>query len=174
MKEWLQDPMNAYAVAFVAFWLMVYVFGRKPGLQWLDGEIAKIGAELKTARELRAEAEGALSECKAKQAQAESEARMILEMAKEQVEAMRKQADAELAATLSRQQNLATERIRLAEEKAVNAVRDEAIRMGMDMARKTLTENLAEADATRLLERAIEDIPAFGKAKSKKVQGTLL
>jgi F0F1-type ATP synthase membrane subunit b/b' len=167
MKEFLQNPMNIYAVAFVLFLALAYVLLRKPILGWIDGEIAKIRAELLIAHELRAEAEAALAECKTKQAQAEREAEVIVKMAGQQAEAMRKQAAVDLEAAVARQQQMATERIRLAQDKAVGAVREAVLTMGMDLARKTLSENLSEADATRLVDSAINEIPIFKSAKSK-------
>ncbi len=158
MKEWLHEPLNVYAVSFVLFWVLVYVVIRKPALQWLDGEIAKIGAELTTARSLRAEAEAALTECKTKQAQAEKEAAMILEMAKSQAEEMRKRAEADMAATIARQQSMSAERIRMAEEKAISAVRNEAVRLGMEIARKKLSESLSGNNADKLIDSAIDDV----------------
>jgi F-type H+-transporting ATPase subunit b len=162
----MQTPMFFYAVAFFLFLALVFLFGRKPALQWIDGEIAKISAELTAAAQLRAEAEAALADCKAKQARAETEAKMIVEMAKKEVEAMRKQADTDMANTLAHQQQLATERIHMAQAEAIAGVRAAAISMGMELARKTLIENLSEAEATKLVEQAIADIPALNKAKA--------
>ena len=165
MNEALQDPMNIYAIAFVIFVALAYFLGRKPALQWIDGEIGKISAELDTARQLRAEAEAALADCKAKQTAAENEVQMILHMAKQETESLRKQAEVDLAVTLERQQQLATERIRIAQSEAVASVRDAAIALGMELARKTLTENLSQGDAAKLVEQAIADAPALkGKA----------
>lgn len=161
MKEFLHDVGNVYTIAFILFWVFIYVYVRKPALQWLDGEIGKISAELNTARELRAEAEGALAECKMKQVETEKEAQMLLKMAREQAEAMRKQADADMSAFLSRQQHLASERIRMAQERAVAAVREEAVRLGMELARKKLAENLSESDILGLFEGAIDNLPEF-------------
>jgi F-type H+-transporting ATPase subunit b len=163
MKEFIQNPVNIYTIAFIIFAALAYIFLRKPLVQWIDGEIAKITAELNMAHDLRAEAEAALEECKSKQAQAERDAQVIVSMARQQAEAMRKRADAELETTLARQQQLATERIHYAQERAVSAVRDAAITMGMELARKTLTQDLSEADAAKLIEQAINDIPAFKK-----------
>jgi len=146
----------------------MYIFVRKPALLWLDNQIAAISAELARAHELRAEAEAALVDCKVKQAQAEEEAKMILKMAKEQAEAMRKKADDDLATLVVRQKQLATERIRLAQEKAVEMVRFEAVRIGMEMARKTLSEELSDADRSRLFDHALEDVPAINVLRMKK------
>ena len=168
LEEFSKEPTNVYALAFVLFWILVYVFVRKPALLWLDNQIAAISSELTKAQELRAEAEAALTDCKTKQAQAEEEARMILKMAQEQAEAMRKKADDDLATMVARQKHLATERIRLAQEKAVDTVRAEAIRLGMDMARQALSKDLSDADKLRLFEHALEDVPAIDMARLKK------
>ena len=165
MTELLHNPLNIYAFAFVVFWVLIYVFARKPIIQWLDGEIGKITAELNVAHDLRAEAESLLADCKAKQAKAEREAQVIVSMAKQQAQAMRKQADADLEATLTRHKQLAAERIQLAQEKAVSVVRQAAITMGMDLARRALTENLSGEDASKLLEQAINEIPSIKEAK---------
>jgi F-type H+-transporting ATPase subunit b len=165
MNEFLQElaheHSNIYAIAFIIFWALVLIFGRKPLFQWLDGEIAKITAELTTARDLRAEAEAALADMKEKQLLAEKDARMIVEMAKKQVADMRKQAEEDLASTLERQKQMSAERIRMAEERAVSAIRAEAVKLGMELARKTLVEDLSAQEASVLVERAIADVPAF-------------
>ncbi len=165
LRELLHEPVFFYAIAFAAFWGLVYRFGRKPTLRWLDSEIEKISAELITAHELRAEAEAALEESKARQAKAEKEAKVIVEMAKKDAEAMRRQAEANLKAMLERQQHMATERIRVAQDNAVAVVRAAAITMSMELARKNLSENLSDEDASKLVEEAINSIPAL-KTKS--------
>ena len=142
-------------------------FGRKPSLAWLDGEIAKIRQELDTAHQLRAEAEVALAQCKKKQTDAEAEAQAILTTAKRRVEALRKNAEDELAATLAHHEELAAERIRMAEVEAIALVRSTAIDLAVSLARQTLTEKLSETDAARLIDLAIADMPSFGDSKAK-------
>ena len=167
MNDLMQNPMFFYAIAFFIFLALAYWLGRKPALNWVDGEIAKIRIELDQARQLRAEAEATLADCKAKQAKAEAEAKAILTMAQEQVDVMRKRAETDLAAYLARHEQLASERIRMAEAEAVADVRAAAIDLAMTMARKTLTENLPEGDAAKLVSQAIGDIPALKGAKAK-------
>ncbi len=161
LHELLHEPVFFYAVAFVAFWAITIRFARKPALKWIDGEIEKISAELATAHELRAEAEAALAESKAKQAKAEKEAKVIIEMAKKEAEAMRKHAETTLETMLDRQQHLATERIRIAQDNAIAGVRTAAINMAIDIARKNLSENLSDADAAKLVDQAIGEIPSL-------------
>jgi F-type H+-transporting ATPase subunit b len=167
MSDALKDPMVFYAIAFFIFLALAVRFGRKPALGWIDGEIAKIRVELDQARQLRAEAEATLVECQAKQARAEADAQEILTSARNQAEQLRRKAEADLAAYLKRQEQLASERIRLAETEAVATVRAAAIDEAMAIARKTLAENMPEADSARLISQAVADIPALKDAKAK-------
>ena len=167
MKDILQDPMGIYAIAFIIFLALAYKFGAKPTLAWIDGEIAKIRSELDAARQLRAEAETALADCKKKQAVAEVEAKAIVETAKQQVEAMRMQAEKDLMTALTRHEQLAAERIHMAEAQAVADVRSAAIDLAMSLARKTLSETLTNTDASKLIDQAIADIPPLKADKAK-------
>ncbi len=161
-----QNPMFFYAIAFVIFLALAFKFGRKPLVGWLDAEIEKIRAELDHARRLRAEAEATLADCRAKQAAAQADADAIVAHAKKQVEQMRKQAELDLAASLRRNEQLAAERIHLAEVEAVAEVRAAAVDMAMALARKALAEDMAPEDAAKLADQAIADI-----AKIKAVKG---
>jgi F-type H+-transporting ATPase subunit b len=167
MKDMMQNPMFLYAIAFFIFVALAYIFGRKPALQWLDGEIAQIRNELDAARQLRAEAETALADCKEKQARAEAEALLIVSMAKEEAATMQKQAAEDLATALARHEALATERIKMAEADAIADVRTAAINAALASARKTLAENMSDVDANKLIDQAIADIPSFKAAKPK-------
>jgi F-type H+-transporting ATPase subunit b len=168
VNEHLQDPMFHYGIAFCIFLTLAFVYGRKPILAWLDSEIGKIRSELDQASLLRAEAEAALASCKEKQARAEEDARAIISHAKQQIEEMRLEAKNELVATLKRHETLATERIRLAEQEAVTEVRNAAIELAVSIAYKTLTEKISDADAGRLIDQAIGDIPALKAERAKK------
>ena len=80
---------------------------------------------------------------------------------------MHKQAEQDLAVSLARQEHLAAERIRLAEVEAVADVRKSAIDLAMTMARKNLSENMSEADAVKLIDQSIADIPGLSQPKNK-------
>lgn len=165
MSELMHDPAFYYAIAFFSFVVLAYFLGRKPALGWLDGEIAKIGAELDAARQLRSEAEASLEDCKTKQVKAERDAKVIVEMARREVEEMRAKAETDLAAHLAHQQHMASERIRMAESDAVAMVRATAINMSMSLARKMLAEDASKTDAAGLVEAAISDIASLKLAK---------
>ena len=167
MMAFLQEPMVVYAISFVIFGILAFRYGRKALLAWVDGEIAKIRTELDAARALRAEAEIALKACKRKQASAEAEAGQIVTAARIRVEAMRKKAEDDLAASLKRREVLAEERIHRAETEAVAAVRLATIDLAVSLVRKNLTENMSEDVASRLVDQAIADMPALGAAKAQ-------
>ena len=166
MTEMMHHPVFFYAIAFFLFLAVAYRLGRKPIVQWLDSEIAKIGAELEAARQLRAEAETALQECKAKQADAEAEAVRIVEMAKKQAVALRKKAEDELEELLTRQRKMAEDRIEIAKIEAIETIREATVSIGMEMARKTLGDTLQADEASRLIDQAIADVPALKTAKA--------
>lgn len=160
----LDDPMFWYAVAFGIFIALTWRYARKPMLGWLDGEIAKIRAELERARQLRAEAEATLAEYKKKHAEALAEAESIIRYAKEEAEQLKKQAEADLKASLARHEQQAAERIRLAEAEALAAVRAAVIDEAMAGARKMLDAPGSVAGA--LADQAIAELPKLA-AKSK-------
>ncbi len=167
MNQMMQDPMVIYGISFTLFIVLAFIFGRKPVLAWIDGEITKIRVELDTARQLRAEAEATLADCKEKQARAEIEARMIIDMAKREAQDLRKQAEADLVASMARHGQLAAERIRMFKEEALAEVRNAGINAAMKMARTALVDNMSDVDAAKLIDRAIGDIPTLKSEKPK-------
>lgn len=161
------DPVLWYTITFLIFCGVAWRYARKPALGWLDGQIEKIRAELAQAQKLRAEAEAALAEYKQKQAAAMAEAEQIIRHAKEEAASLKAMAEADLKETLARHERQAMERIRLAEVEALRDVRAAAIDMALSLARETLAEHMDAANATRLVEQAIDDLPKLAAAKAK-------
>jgi F-type H+-transporting ATPase subunit b len=167
MKDLLQEPGFFYAVSFVIFIGLVFLYGRKPALAWLDAEIAKVRHELDQAAHLRAEAEAALDVCRTKQIEAEAAAREIVILAQQQVEEMRREAGLELTATLERHKKMAEERIHMAEAEAIAEVRGAAIDLAMTIARKNISDTLSDPVADRLADQAIAQMPGLDGKKAK-------
>jgi F-type H+-transporting ATPase subunit b len=155
-----RDPMFWYTVAFVCFWALAFRYARKPFLGWLDGQIAGIREQLEAARRLRAEAEATLAEYKQKHAAAMAES--IVRHAREEAARLKLRAEADLKAALTRHEQQAMERIRLAETEAVRAVRQAAITAAMMIAREKLAKGAADI---RLIDRAIADMPHLARLK---------
>ncbi len=157
----LQNPMVVYAISFALVVGLAFLYGRKLFVKWIDGEIAKIRDELDAAHALRRIAEQTLEDCKIRQAQAESEAAGILVAARGRAEAVRKKADADLAAMIARREELASERIRLAETDALTQIRIAAIEQAAVLARRILSEKLTPETATLLVEEGITEVPSL-------------
>ncbi|MDX2027026.1 MAG: F0F1 ATP synthase subunit B [Alphaproteobacteria bacterium] len=167
MTHLLEDPVFFYAVAFVLFLVVAWKFGRKPMTGWLDTEIAKIREELDQARKLRAEAEAALANGKAKQAAALADAQSIVQHAKEEAERLRAKATADLKFVLEKHEQHAVEHIRHAEADAVAEVRTAAVDMALAIVRKTLAEQVDDATAAKLVDQAIAGLPDLAATKAK-------
>jgi F-type H+-transporting ATPase subunit b len=166
MNAMLQNPMVIYAVAFAVFVGLAYRYGRGAFLVWVDGEILKIRSQLDEAQKLRAEAEATLVEYKTKQALALKEADEMVQNAKVEAVRLKAQAEADLKASLARHEQLAVERIRMAEAAALAEVRQRGIDLAMEAARQSLQKKLQGDAAAKLIDEAIADLPATA-AKAK-------
>lgn len=124
----------------------------------LDGRIAKIKAELDQAANLRAEAEALRKGYEKKLADAERQANAILEHAKEEADAMVAEAKTQLSAVTKRRKAAAESKISAAERSAVEAIRDNAARMGAAAAAKLMADKLSSAEQGRLVDEALVEL----------------
>lgn len=159
MKEFLQDPMFFYTIAFVIFVALAWRYGRKPALQALDAEILKISSELERARQLRAEAEATLAEYRTKHAAALTEAETIVKHAKEEAVRLKAQAEIDLKNALQRHEQQAIERIRVAEAAALAEVRANIAALAIEIARESLAVEVKGGGAVKILDQAIAALP---------------
>jgi len=153
------DPELAVAIAFV---LAIVLVGKKgwPALtSMLDARSAKIRAEIEEARRLRDEAQQALAEVQRLQRDAKQEAANIVGRAKEEAQRHVERAQRDLAATLERRERLASERIALAESKAIAGVRNTAVDIAISAARDVIASSMSEAQANALVDGAIAELP---------------
>ena len=162
----LNDMHLWYAVAVVIAVVIIYYAARTPILAWLDGEIAKVRAELDEAKRLHAEATATLQDYRNRQSEASKEAEEIVRHAKLDAARLQVEAKAELDATLARLEQLALDRIRLAQENAVAEVRAYVIEEAMVEARGKLNKMAAGPESVKLMDRIIADLPKL-TTKSK-------
>lgn len=158
MSALLKDPMFFYSIAFVLFFVVIYVKARKPLLGWVDGEILKIRNELDEAKKLRAEAEATLAQTREKQQAAMAQSEEIVRQAKLDAEHMKQKAADELKEILARQERIAAERIKLAEREAENEIRATAINLAMKIARDTLSANAGGEIGGKLVDQSIAEV----------------
>jgi len=155
----LNDTTFWYAVAVVIFVVFAFIKGRGPVLGIIDGEIAKVRAELDEAKRLHAEAEATLKDYRNRQKDAAKEAEAIVTEAKKDAERLRHEAKADLAAALDRHEQLFLDRIKLAHEEAVDEVRAFVIEEALVEARGKLSKMASTAEADTFLDRIIADLP---------------
>ena len=89
----------------------------------LDDRAAKITSELAAAEALRKEAEAKLAEVQKRAAEAEAEAKAIVEAARREADQLAAAADVALKERISRRQKIAEDRISRAESDAIRDVK---------------------------------------------------
>jgi F-type H+-transporting ATPase subunit b len=157
--ELLHDPEFWVLVGFLIFFVLL---GRtfwnimKGGL---DARAAKVRAQLAEAERLRKEAHDLVDLYRAKQEQAVKDAADILAAAKDEAERMRAEGEDELKRTLAAREAQAMDRIALAEQDAIQAVKARAVDIAMRAATGLIAEAIAKDGAQALIDNAIDNLP---------------
>lgn len=156
----LQDATFWTAVSFVLFILLVVWKARGALSGAVNGRIERIKAELDQAQSLREEAEAALKDLKAKQANAAKEAEQIVEHAKAETKSLKSTADKRFKEAMARREQQAMDKIAQAEANAIQRVRAMAADMAIAATQHVLTERMSGADGDKAIEDAIGGISA--------------
>lgn len=152
------DPTFWVALAFVCFIALVFKPISKFAASALDSRAEKIKEDLDEAEKLRNEAQDLLAQYQRKQRDASKEAEEIIQHAKDEAERLDREGRARLSAALERREKLATDRIQLAEQQAVERVRNEAIAVAITAAESVLADNLSKDKANDLIDDAISGL----------------
>lgn len=152
------DPTFWVALAFVCFIALVFKPISKFATSALDSRAEKIKAELDEAEKLRNEAQDLLAQYQRKQRDASKEAEEIIQHAKDEAERLDREGRARLEAALERREKLAMDRIQLAEQQAVERVRNQAIAIAIAAAESVLADSLSKDKANDLIDGAISGI----------------
>lgn len=151
-------PTFWVAVAFFSFFIF---FGKKMGAViggMLDERSQKISDQLDEALRLREEAQELLASYEKKQHEALEEAKSIVAAAKAEAERLAAEAAEQLEHNLKRSEQLATDRINQAQAQAVAEVKDMAVEIAVDAAKRMLTSDVSAAKADTLIDDAIKDL----------------
>ena len=155
----LAKPELWVAVAFVAFFVVVWKPLRSSLLGGLDARADRIRKELDEAQRLREEAQGLLADFQRKQRDAIQEADAIVARAKSEAERLQREAKAKLEADLKRREEQALQRIAQAEQAATHEVRNAAVEVALTATRALLAQKLDDAAQARLIDEAIRELP---------------
>ena len=121
----------------------------------LDARTASIQADLDEAARIRAEAERLLASLQAERLEAERQAKDMLAAAHEQVRVFEAEAKAKLEESLARRQLMAERKIANAEAQAQTEVKAAAADLAANMAEQILVSRLAGSKSDPLIDVAI-------------------
>ncbi|MBI3503999.1 MAG: F0F1 ATP synthase subunit B [Proteobacteria bacterium] len=147
----------------IAMLVLLYIAWRpakKAILGGLDSRAQRIAKDLDEAASLRAQAEKLLAEYQAKHREAMAQADAIVAQAREEAGRLAAKAEADLAASLKRREDLAVERISQAEAAATAEVRAAAVDLAMAATARLLEGRLDAGRQDALIDGAIKAMPA--------------
>jgi len=133
------------------------ILGAIAGL--LDARTAGVKAALDEAAQLRQEAEDLLKAAQARKAQAEEDAKQILETARIEAVSLAAALEVEAEASAKRREHMAIERIKAAEASALKEVRSVAIDVATQVAASVLGQTLTETGDAAFIDHAIAKTP---------------
>jgi F-type H+-transporting ATPase subunit b len=146
-------------IGFFAFLGLLYYYRvHEMVLKALDSRAEAIRAELDDARRLRAEAQQLLADYKRKRREAESEAKIIVEQAQREAEALTAETLRNLAESLERRTKLAEDKIARAETEALNEVRSAAVDAAIAAAEEILRRRVNTDVDAALVRQSISDL----------------
>ena len=155
--EFLQNPTNWVALAFVLFMFGFFRLAGKPLAKGLDGRSERIKSELEEAIRLKEEAQELLSEYQQKQKEVLADAETILKQAEKEAEIMRKDAEKALATSIERRTQMAHDRIARAEAEAVADIQSLMVSLSCDAAKNLVSEKLDAKQNEKLIQDALGD-----------------
>lgn len=159
MPHLLRDPEFWVLVAVVVFIVIVWKPGRRSLLGGLDARAVRIRDELDAARNLREEAERALTAYQQKEREAAAEAEAIIAHARAEAERLAAQSARDLEDMLERRRRLAEERIAQEQAKALAEVRAIAVDVAISAARRVIAAELSEERGAALIDAGIAALP---------------
>lgn len=155
----LHDPAFWVAVALIVFVILVTKPVSKMATKALDDRAEKIKTELDEAERLRNEAQDLLAQYQRKQRDAAGEAEAIIQHAKEEAERMDREGRERIKASLERREKLAMDRIKMAEQQAIDQVRARAVDVAIAATQQVLADSLSASKANALIDDAIKQLP---------------
>ena len=159
MPEFLTEPEFWVALGFVVLVVLIAKPVGKSIGSGLDKRAASIKSTLDEARQLADEAQHLLAENQKKQREAAREVERLVERAREEAERIVTESRARLETALRRREQLAREKIALAEAEAAREVRDVAVEVAVATTRALIAAHVDQQIGARLIDSAINELP---------------
>jgi F-type H+-transporting ATPase subunit b len=156
--EWVHNPHS-----WVNLGLLIFLCFAGPKIwrglaSFLDQRSMKIKADLDEAQKLKDEAQALLAEYQRKQRDALKEAEEIVSSAKIQAQREIQEAAANLAASMTRREAAALEKITQAEAHAIAEVRREAVDVATAATTRLIGKVLDDSKANALIDQSIAEV----------------
>lgn len=159
MSDLLQNPTFWVVAAFFGFMAILAKLGLHKKLTGaLDNRADSIKSELDAARKLRVEAEAVLAEYKQKQAEQMKEAETMLENARKEADALRKNAEEALLLQMDARMQATMDRIDQQEQQALNDVRDHIVDLTITAAKELISEHFDGLSSDEMIQSVISDL----------------
>lgn len=155
----LHQPEFWVACAMVLFVILVAKPAFKGATKALDERANKISSDLDDAERLRNEAQDLLSQYQRKQRDAAGEAAGIIEHAKQEAERMDREGRERIKAAMERREQLAMDRISMAEQQAIERVRTRAVEVAIAASASVLSQSFGDDKANALIDDTIKHLP---------------
>lgn len=147
------------AIAFILFLAILAWFKVPPMLRkMLDERADGIRKDLDEAKALREEAQSLLASYERKQKEVEDQAARIVEHAKEEAATAAEISKAEIARSVERRLAAAEDQIASAQAAAVRDVRNQAVNVAIEAARRVIAKQTTATDANKLIDDAIAEV----------------
>ncbi len=159
MMALLEDSTAWLALSFIIFLFILVRMGRKAFIGLLDGRIASVREEIKTAENLRVEAQELLAQYQRKHRDAVKDSQEIIANAEKRAAEITKAAEADLAETSKRREKQLKERLDRLEQSAIGEIQKYAAELSIKATTEIIASQLDKKSNAKLVDQAIKDIP---------------
>ncbi len=156
----LADGYTWYTISFVIFAFIIFKLGVPVINAALDKRIEGIKKDLDEAENLRIEAQEMLAQYQRKYRDAEIESEKIIETARENAQAYREKAEAEMNELINRREEQLKDRLKRMEQNAIAEIKAYAADLAMNAANQIIIEKLDKSTNAKLVKQSIANIEA--------------
>lgn len=126
----------------------------------LDARSTRIATDLETARKAAEDAKVSLEATQAALDEGKKKAAVIIEQARYQASLLKEQLIKDTRAEIVAERARATKEIEQAREQALSAIRQEIVKLSLEIAQAVLKREVSEKDNRALLDQMLEKFPA--------------
>lgn len=158
MMDFMLDTNTWYIVSFLMFSAIIWKYGKPAILNYLDKRIEEIREEIRTAENLRVEAQEMLAQYQRKHKDAVKDAEEIISNAKQQAKDIQKKAESDLDETIKRREKQLEERLERMKQNAKEEILEYASDLAIATTQEIISEKLDKKSNEKLVDQAIKSV----------------